>query len=57
MENRCGPDMLRDIGISIPLSPAFPLCAPFRQNIGSKFSVTGHQHCVCTQIARKSVVL
>ena len=40
IENRCGPDILRDIGISIPLSSAFPHCAPFGQNIGSNFSAT-----------------
>ena len=57
MENQCGPDILRDIDISIPLSLAYPHCALFGQNIGSKFSVTGHQQCVCNQIARKSLVL
>ena len=57
MENQCGPDILRDIDISIPLSLANPHCAPFGQNIGNKLSVTGHQQCVCNQIAPKSVVL
>ena len=57
MENQCGPDILRDIDISIPLSLAYPHCAPFGQNIGNKLSVTGHQQCVCNQIAPKSVVL
>ena len=57
MENQCGPDILRDIDLSIPLSLAYPHCAPFGQNIGSKLSVTGHQQCVCNQITQKSVVL
>ena len=57
MENQCGPDILRDIGISIPLPLAYPRCAPFGHNIGSNFSVTGHKQCVCNQIARKSLVL
>ena len=57
MENQCGPDILPDIGISIPLSLAYSHCGPFGQSIGSKFSVTGHQQCVCNQIARKRLVL
>ena len=40
MENQCGPDTLCDIGISIPLSLAYRQCAPFGQNIASKFTAT-----------------
>ena len=59
MENQCGPDILRGIDISIPLLLAYPHCAPSSsgQNIRSKFSVTGHQQCVCNQIARKRLEL
>ena len=55
MENQCGPDILRDIGMSIPLLPAVPHCAPIGQILEANF--LRYQQSVCNQIARKSLVL